>query len=390
MNAITAASLRTNTTTTGTTPRPRLLINGQEQVGTKLVSFRVTQSRYGRGDTFTADVALQPGAATWFDPPGDANGEVAAVDARIEMGFLADGAPEGSCQWQPLFAGVLDIPTWQPARATVSIAGRDYLSKLRDLAVLDQWLNHTGPEILTLLIQAAGLTPDVQLPTAGIDGAFYQVEHKRLALIGSHRFSSAFDLARFLVNSASCDMWSVGKTVMVRPRDADTAVTTITYVPPGAQGGSAQFSGLDLTLERDLLIGRGVIVQVSSADRRQRKTHTWFISAKGAARTSPSSANAAFYAYSPPGLSDDQVKAFGQQRYAEILAHARKATIVMPGELNLTPRQQVRLIGTGSSYDTTYGIDQLDREWRLTVGFRQTLTCRTRVMPTDDGGEDAA
>jgi hypothetical protein len=381
-HAITSAGLAASTATTGTRPRARILIGGVEQAGTRLVSGRIQTSNYGRGDTFSADLSVLPSSAPWFDPAPNAAGEVPDTDVQIQMCFLADGAAEGSGNWTTIFQGLLDtVGPYQPHRAALSISGRDYLSKLRDLAVVDAYLNHTAPETLTALIQAAGLTADVQMPV-GLDGAFFQIEHKRLALIGNHRFSSAFDLARFLVNSAGCDMWSAGKTVMVRPRGSNSTTTTLTYVPPGGLT-YAVCPVTDLTLQRDLLIGKGVVIQVSTRDVRQRATHTWFWSAKGASRTAPSSTNAVIYPYSPPGLSDDKAKAYAQARYLEVLAHARMVSVTMPGELALTPRQQIQLAGTGTSWDQTYGIDALDRSFSV-GGFTQMLTLRNRLTETDD------
>ncbi|MCQ8279854.1 hypothetical protein NFI95_15525 [Acetobacteraceae bacterium KSS8] len=367
---------------TGTRPRGRILIGGVQQAGTSLKSFRCERSRYGRGDTFSADLALTAGGAIWYDPKEDQNGEIADIDVQIQMGFLADGAPEGSCAWTTVFQGIIDtLGPIEPHRAMASISGRDYLAKLRDLAVAEAYLNHTATEILQSLITAAGLTPDVQMPT-GLDGAFYQIEHKRLALIGNHRFSSGFDLARFLVNAANCDMWAHGKTVRVRPRGSSTKSTTLTYVPPGALS-YAKMPVTNLSLERDLLIGKGVVVQVSTRDVRQRATHTWYWSAKGASRTAPSTANAQVYAFSPPGLTDDAAKAYAQARYNEIVAHGRTVAITMPGDLSLGPRQSVQLVGTGTSWDQTYSIDALERSLSMESGFTQTLTLRNRLTEAD-------
>jgi hypothetical protein len=48
----------------------------------------------------------------------------------------------------------------------------------------------------------------------------------------------------------------------------------------------------------------------------------------------------------------------------------------MPGELALTPRQPIRLEGTGTSFDQIYWIDEITRSIDVATGFTQRLRAR--------------
>ncbi len=45
----------------------------------------------------------------------------------------------------------------------------------------------------------------------------------------------------------------------------------------------------------------------------------------------------------------------------------------MPGELTLTARSVIALSGTGTSFDASYYVDEIDRSWSEDQSFRQTL-----------------
>lgn len=364
-------------------PAARLLIGGAAPAGTRLMDCRIAQSRYGRGDTFEARCAVQPDAARWWDPAGTGN----TIDASIQIAVMS--GPLAIPAWTTMFRGLVDGIDWDAVGGEVHITGRDYLGRLRDLAVQQDWLNHTGSEILVLLIQAAGLTADVQLAGDGMSGAFYTTQHKRSAGAGKHRFSSAFDLARYIVDGANCDLWADGMVVRVRPRPTGAASRTITYVPPPPGGGSATMPVWGLGLRRDMLIDRGVIVKVSSWDSRQRQTHAYYWSKSGGSRTSPASANADVYAYTPPGLSDGEVQQRAAQFYAETIAHTREVSFTMQGDLVLMPRMRVALAGTGSSWDGTLDVDEVTRSLSVDTGFEQSVVLRTRVTPANVDDEES-
>jgi len=48
----------------------------------------------------------------------------------------------------------------------------------------------------------------------------------------------------------------------------------------------------------------------------------------------------------------------------------------MPGELTLAPRMMLRLEGTGTDFDQSYWIDEIERQLSVRHGFTQRLRAR--------------
>jgi hypothetical protein len=79
------------------------------------------------------------------------------------------------------------------------------------------------------------------------------------------------------------------------------------------------------------------------------------------------------YVFVKPNLTQAQALQFGQQMLAELTKHERIVEVTMPGELTLTPRNMVRLQGTGSSFDQVYYVDRISRTLAFEGGFLQTV-----------------
>jgi hypothetical protein len=377
MSATTSGSLTNR-------PRLRFMVNGVAITGAK--SAEVTQTNYAQGSTWHATVAIdlsKPLQTPWWDPTAV---PVPDIDFIMQFGLLPAGAAEGALSWQNLIQGLVDEVRFDPIRGLLDISGRDYLAKLLDTRITEAWLNKTSGEVLALLIQAAGLTADVQI-IGSVTGQYYQIAHVRSALTASHRFNNAFDLARFLCNAEGCDMWADGKTIRVRKSLSDTSSPfLITYQAPGAQA-YATLAGIRLDLERNLLIAKGTVVRVLSWDSRQKKTVDKRWPATGSSGTTGTNAAASggtLHTFKRPNLTADQATALAHQLYDQIVAHQRTVTYEMPGEFALTPRQPVRLSGTGTTWDGALRIDSITRSLDVEGGFRQSLTLRNRDVTEDE------
>nr|WP_321985322.1 hypothetical protein [uncultured Lichenicoccus sp.] len=251
-------------------PRAQILIAGTVQPG--LVSCEINSNNFGRGDTFSAQIAPPPGA-TWFDPAA-----TAPLDAQIQIGFLPPGAAEGAVSSLPLMIqGAIDTTRWDPIRRTLSVEGRDYSSKLVDYrATVDAFLNNTSSEVVQKLVTAANGTNTVQL-TASVTatstpiGQYFQIEHKRAGAISHSRETTAWDLMTRLARIESYDLYVTGTTVYFQPQLSDT--TTPVQLPIGLSGPVPTAPVMTINLERLAGLTKGIQVEVHSWDSRQRKAY---------------------------------------------------------------------------------------------------------------------
>jgi hypothetical protein len=77
-----------------------------------------------------------------------------------------------------------------------------------------------------------------------------------------------------------------------------------------------------------------------------------------------------------PNLTEDAASNIAQRKLADLSTHELLANLEMPGELGLTPRMQVLLLGTGTLFDTVFRIDEVERRLHATRGFSQRVRMR--------------
>ncbi|MBO1361758.1 hypothetical protein J2D73_18410 [Acetobacter sacchari] len=367
-------------------PRCRLLVNGVEQSGFGVLSFSLDRTRYGRCDTLTLELAFDRSvtqAPYWFDVSDPASGSTLSdIDIQLQM---RDEESSGS-QWTAVFQGIVDNVAFRPFSSSVSVTCRDYLAKLMDMRVMDTWLNLTGTELLKSVITAAGLTPNVTV-TTGYEGQFWQIEHKRHAAAGQHRFQTAFDLVRYVANGSNCDFYADGKTIVVAPYPSsdDATAHSLKYSDPG--GGSPIVADFwDANFGRDYQTAKGVVVHCLSWDSKQRIKSEVYFSALGAGKKN-ALANGTMHSFKFPGLKQDQLQAKAEALYRQIVAHGRDLTFTVHGRASLAPRQFMTLTGTGTTWDGTHDVDAVSSTFGWDQGYTQNVTLRTRDTTDDESSE---
>lgn len=362
-----------------TTPRCRFLVNGSEKTDFGVSSFSLSRTRYARCDTL--DITLNFDAATvvapyWFDVKSPSAGQ-ALSDIDVQLQLRNEENP--GAQWTTIFRGIVDHVEAQIHRGSVTLQCRDYLAKLMDMRVQDAWLNKTGPDLVKAVVAAAELTADVQF-SAGYEGQFWQIEHKRHSSHSQTRFQTAFDLARYVANGSNCDLYADGKTIVCRPfpsaSDRDAVISTMTYAP-ASTNGYPSFAAQELSLSRDYQTAKGVVVHCVSWDSKQRIKAEVYWSALGASKKNALT-NGTMHSFRFPGLKEDQLKAKAEAVYRQIVAHERQISITIPGRITLSPRQFMKLTGTGTTWDGTRDVDAVTSSFDSSGGYTQSVTLRTR------------
>ncbi len=352
-------------------PRWRVLVGGTPLEGCESAEIHSTGHR--KASTISARFSLNADPSvlsTWADtqPP---------VNLEVQAALLSDGQAEGQASWQSVFVGdVSDIHIDLP-NGSVDVTGRDLAGRLIDGRTRETFANQSSSEIATTVAGRFGLTADVDATTARA-GSYYQLEHDKLVNDAFSKTTTYWDLLSFLAKQEGFDLWVDGRTLHFKQAVDPQTATPVPLVWSPATDAVAYPSApvVDIQLRRSCAIGKGVKVIVK----------IWSSKQKTATEISypPSAANdAQEYVYVRPGWSPERALQYAQSEYADILRHERTVDISMPGELSLTPRSVVSLTGTGTSFDTSYFVDGLSREFSLDAGFVQHLVLKNHPTQSD-------
>jgi phage protein D len=355
-------------------PRMRLLANG---VALPVLRADVRQTGYYGASKFSATLAAFGDAA--HGPAFWAGSDT--YDVEIQGGFLAAGAAEGAASWQSLFMGQADEDLEIDLdRGTVSLQGRDYSGKLMDAKTAETFSNQTLAQIATTLAGRVGLQAEVS-STDQLAGQFYQIDHVRTAHDTFSRSSSYWEIITYLAQQEGYDVWVDGTTLYVQPKDAASAVPAFTVQSgqPSLSGSTdygrvANVSGLTLT--RRPALAKDVQVTVTSWGPKSK--------AKVSGSDGPASAGQKV-TKTFPNLTQAQCAAMARTIRAELGRHERNVQFGMPGEFALRPRQAIAVQGTGTAFDTTFYISEIDRSYSARRGFWQTIRARNLPPEADQG-----
>jgi hypothetical protein len=137
-------------------------------------------------------------------------------------------------------------------------------------------------------------------------------------------------------------------------------------------------------LQRSLTLARDIEVQVRSWHSGKGTGFTKTAKAIGTKRAQAASGKSGFgnhvqrYVYVIPNLTEDQALKRAQSILANLSKFERVIGWAEPGELTLTPRNMVRLQGTGTDFDQAYFIDSIERRIAFGEGFTMHVRANNR------------
>ena len=258
-----------------------------------------------------------------------------------------------------ILVGEADSIAIDVINATVEIEGRDLTRRLLDAKTQETFANQTSSEIATTLAARHGLVTAVTATTT-LAGRYYSDEHDRITLGQFSRSTTEWDLLTFLAAREGFEVFVAGQTLHFQPRSAQTAPGPLTPA-----------DCITLSLEHALTLARDIEVTVKSWNTRHQSAFS---------QTARASSNGKRAGGPPqrlvivrPNLSTNDALQLAQRILADLSSHERLVHVELPGELSLTPRSQVALSGTGTDFDQTYYIAELDRSFSLDHGFTQRL-----------------
>ncbi len=261
-----------------------------------------------------------------------------------------------------LIQGEVDSFAIDVVDGSVSLEGRDLTARLLDARTQETFSNQTASEIAETLAARHGLASNVTA-TMTLAGRYYGNEHDRLTLGQFSRTTTEWDLLTFLAAREGFEVFITGQTLNFMPLSVDSTGYILT--PQNC---------VSLTLEHALTLAGGVEVTVKSWNTRQQAA---FTQTATSASASPANGQPRQIMVVRPNLSLNDAQQLAQRVLADLSAHERVVSAELPGECNLSPRYNVQLTGTGTDFDGSYYVADLDRHFSVERGFTETIRLKT-------------
>ncbi len=315
-------------------------INGTPVAG--VTSANLSANAYLCADRFTVTVAYQAGDVSIWS----------AVPLLLDVQIGLNGA------WQSLMTGYADSLDIDPVRQELTLHGRDLTSLLISAETAETFENQTASAIAADIAGRHGLTPNVAA-TTDLVGRYFQTGRTRSVLSQHSSTISEWDVLTWLGQREGFDVWVAG--------------TSLNFQPPANSFAELILAPGDCTafrIHRSLDLAAGATVVVRSWDSVQAQSIT------GSATSGGSNSAGTTFTTLRPNLSSADATQLAQRTLAELTTHAIEVECDMPGELSLMPRMNLNVTGTGTGFDGTYQIAEVERRLSFHHGFTQTVVAR--------------
>ena len=332
-------------------PSIQVLVNGAALPG--VMDVDIHANAHLAADRFRIRAAMAPvDAATLLQPD-------TLIDLQISLGSTLVS----------ILVGEADSISMDVINNTLDIEGRDLTRRLLDAKTQETFANQTASEIATTLAARNSLAAAITATTT-LAGRYYSAEHDRITLGQFSRSTTEWDLLTFLAAREGFEVFVAAQTLYFQPRSQ--SAPAITLRPQDC---------LSLSLEHSLTLARDIQVTVKSWNTRHQAAFTQ--TAKASANGTRASGPPQKIVVVRPNLSTDEALQLAQRILADLSGHERLVHAEIPGELNLTPRSQVALTGTGTDFDQNYYIAELDRSFSFGQGFTQRLRLKNTSVVND-------
>lgn len=347
-----------------TARQPRALVKINDTIVPGWIDWTCDSNSFYGADTFRVLFAtsLLPDAfnVDWFSTVTEAFVEIFA-------GFPQDPSNFTASDLTSQIYGRIDDIDFDPRGTSITLTGRDLTAALIDTKLTEQWNNLTASQVAVQLAKKHGLTPQVTATTQ-IVGKYYQIDHVR---INAER--SEWDLLAWLAAEEGFVVYAKGHTLYFGPdpRTPDTPYLVRWQGPTDAAGYSTM-NGARVRFRRSLTVAKGVTVVVHSWNSKQKKGFDAYYPSKPkaiqAGKATPFG-NTQTYEFNIPGLTQQQAVARAQALYTQIIKHEVKLEYDAPGDDLLTPRVMIQTEGFPGSFNQTFYVDSVTREFSMDAGY---------------------
>ena len=307
-----------------------------------VVSAEVRANAYFSANRFSTVVATAASNLPAWD----------SLPLQLEIQIGLDGA------WRSFATGQVDSLVFDPIRQEMTLHGRDLTALLIAAQTAETFENQTASDVAILLANRHGLVSNVA-PTTRLVGRYFQNGRTRSSLSQHSNMTSEWDALTWMANQERFDVWIDGMTLYFQP---------IQSQPIAASIGPSDCTRMQLHRMLDLAVGPTVLVKSWDSQQSQLVTGTAQASATGQAGTT--------FTTLQPNLSVNDATQMAQRTLAELATHEIEVDLDMPGDLTTMPRMLVNLWQTGSDFDGSYTVMEIDRRISFEHGFKQSILAR--------------
>ena len=323
----------------GSVRQPRVWLSvGGNQI--PCLSATVTRKSERSADTFSAELSIQQtaqfkmGYAEWAD--------YQPSDVEILMAVEIGEDPVS------MITGQIDEPKIDWSECTVSVSGRDKSGSLTEKRRSQKFQNQKSGDIVSTIAQDHGLTASVS-DSGSMAGKIYDQDTVHLLLNRSdHEVLS--DLAE-----REGFRWYVdGSSLYFEPKSTDNGDFTVQWVPPGSDGTPGTATVTHLETHRNMTAAKPHTMAVRSWHHRDKKKYDGVTNAGGIG------SDAVAVEHHHNGRNQDQVDSLSKARLSQAIRHDCNISVKAPADLSVDARQKLNLTGTGTIYDQSYDIDEVE------------------------------
>ena len=333
----------------------------------------VTQNNHYQPDRFSLEFPLNAHGGQSLAWWGDQD----KIEVDIEVSL------DGGASYASLLVGEVDTLNAHPSTGLIMAEGRDFTARLVEAKTQETFLNQTASQIAITLAGRHGLTPVVTATTT-LASRYYQQDHDKITLGQFSRTTTEWDLLTFLAQQEGFDAFMRGRELHFQPAtdpasDPYLVRYDTTGIVPRSNTSEIQL-GRALTLAKDIEV---VVRSWHSGKGTGFSKSARAIGAKSASAAKSSNqvgSGTQRFVFVRPNLSEDQALKLAQSILADLSKHERTASITMPGDLTLSPRQMLRIEGTNSSWDQTYFIAEITRDISFDAGFQSHISVKNHTV----------
>ncbi|MDR3538811.1 MAG: hypothetical protein P4L71_20110 [Acetobacteraceae bacterium] len=312
----------------------------------------------------------------------------------LQVGLM--GA-DGSIQWRSLGIGLIDTTTISAGLTTAQVEGRDLAALLIDQRTANTYQNQTASEVVAAIAaEHTGMIANAAATTTPI-GRFWGPDHTRQTRAQNAAETTQWDLLVRLAQMEGYDLYFDGWKLCFQPQVTnDPTPYTALWVPATPQIPIPSSGVMDLQMTRRWTLAKPVTVVVQSYNSKSGKTVKASASF-GSTSTDTSIGGTHATAKVRPtrrtiiraNLTQDQAQKLANSTLNDLVKHERQISFNAPGQPIITPRNMVRLMGTGTDFDQLYYIDSLTKTASFSDGFRMDITAKNHSPSSDDAATGA-
>jgi len=345
----------------GRRPTLRILANGLDAAGA--IDAEIVSNSHFSADRFRVRLAIGADPVGW-------SSLIAEPRLRLDVQVSLDGG----AWFSSLVTGDVDMIEVDQLGGVITMSGRDLSAALIEARTQETFANNTASEIATTLASRHGLMADVQSTTTPV-GRYWQLEHDYIVVNQFGRATTEWDLLVTLAQREAFELWVSGNVLHFRPAPVSAGQAVILR-PVMSAAGPPNITAL--RLDRSLTLAAPLQVTVKSWNSLRGAAFEESVQQQSAgALAGGTSARPLTYTYVMPNLTPDEARKYALSRLNELSQHARVIAVEMPGELVLTPRMVVRLVGSVGDFDQFYRIDCIERYVSCEHGFSQSVHAKS-------------